>query len=206
MPYSAQLVAYVHLLLRRVAEFSSYAIGYEKMTEEVYKQTTAMFNIPSFVDRRSIGASTVVCVNDDFIRMTELIFFSLEHELVKASLHVHWRTPAISRHEKNDLEKRLLSPKLERGAIERVEELIASMLSRPSQDEETLARAENREQRTSYVDYIERDFQVSFYDYLILPGEWERFESVRRRVFFFVAQKDSFFHTFRYGRTTIDGP
>lgn len=183
MPYSAQLVAYVSLLLQRVATFASYAVRYTKLDDDVFRRTTAVFNNPAFVQRDEKTVKdekvTIVRINEDFLRITESTFYALEHEMMRASMHVHWRTPALSLAEKNDLEKHVLSPKLHRGCMERMEELISEMLLRPSVEESELARAEGRQLKTSYVDYIERDFQQGFYDYVLLPGEWERFQSLR---------------------------
>jgi len=185
LPYTAQLIAYTHLLLQRVATLSSYAVGYAQLTQANYKHTRALFNYPDFVEQRQVkgedgggGARTVLCVNDEFLRTTERLFFALEYSMLACATHVQWLTPALSASEQRMLDVRL-HPALSATALQRFEQLVATMLARHSVEDARLAREQQRTLATSYVDYIERDFQDRFYNSVVLPGEWERFEMLR---------------------------
>lgn len=193
LPYSAYLVSYVHLLLERVAEFSANGVHYDALNSANYAVTRALYDFPHFVTQTKPNekcAYTVLHVNDEFLLTTERLFYAVEISLLCCATHVQWLTPALSEVEKRTLDARMHAA-LSNNAMKRFEALVSSMLTRPHLDSaddrnkelstvaSSNATAEHAQPATSYVNYIEENFQDLFYSYVLLPGEWERFEMER---------------------------
>ena len=143
--------------------YSCYLIAYTmRLVERVadltsYSSSNAReFNHPTFVERVPGKFPVEYRVNERFLKETERTFYALQVCLHRCAF-VRWPRPVANPHV-HAAQRALFVP----DAVERLEHFVGTQL--------------NTER---YKQFIEKDFEVVFFDHVVHPGEMEVFAEVR---------------------------
>jgi hypothetical protein len=117
-----------------------------------YSGTAREFNHPLFFEKLSGGEYTA---NERFIRRTEHTFFAIEVRLRRCA-YVAWPNPSLQ------IQPTIAANAPSPAAVQRFEQFVGEQL------------ASNR-----FRQFIEKDFEVVFFDHVLYPGEMELYEKLR---------------------------